>query len=205
MLTLIILYLICVWAFVSVIAYSFYSTTKMNHYKFRYWYAIGILNIFHLVLALYAVNSGDYSWNEIRWMTFSLISLLLFEIFIHQTNKRSLELHIRTTFYLLWIVSSFFWSLAVDLTITAIFIWLCIKSPHYVHRKYFTWAFILYGLVYLLPHIVPTTTLLPMVVGAVYSTLMGYGVYKLYTHDEKEDMKEILKREILKNEDRKRT
>lgn len=179
---LLLISLICIWTDVITRSHEFYSTAKFNRYKFRYWFAVGSLNIFHICLAFIYRITGNVVYQDARWITFLIINVLLFEIFVTSVKNRHLELYARVTYYILLVmeaISDKSYLLPI-LTITLLIL-VAQQCEHKVIAEHFRKTFYIYYLVYLVPLFVNEyTTTLSLTVGVIYSFHVMMGVRKLY-------------------------
>jgi len=188
-----------VWAAVSVMSSKFYATGKENRFRFRYWFAIGMLNIFHVLLAFLYKATGDGSFQEARWLAFVLIDALLLEVFIIPVIRRKQELFIRIGFYFCLILD-FMGSSPFFIIINAIILmYLALHSKFKMIKAHFFTSFVLYGLMSSVPYFVGFTTNWSLFVGMLYSTHMAVGVFRLYS-EERSD--EIIKEKMREEKDK---
>lgn len=197
MLTLLALMLI--WSLVAGMAFEFYTTTKENRFRFRYWFTIGMLNVFHILLAIMYKSTGDATFQEARWVAFIIIDVLMLEVFIKPVIRRRLELFVRSAFYFLLILDFMGNSPVYLLSTSIILILLSSKADCEVTKKHFTWSFVLHGVAMTVPFITGFTSALSLLAGLVYSAHLALGVKKLY--DLENTAEEIQKRLILEQEE----
>lgn len=187
-----------IWVSVSVMSSEFYSTGKENRFRFRYWFAVGMLNIFHILLAFFYKYTGYASFQDARWLAFILIDALLLEIFIMPIARRKCELFVRTTFYFALILD-FMGNTPIFIIINSIIlIYLASKMKYKKVGNHFRISFVLYGVMSALPYFVGFTTNLSLLAGLVYSAHLGWGVRILY----KEEKTDELMKQRLREEER---
>ena len=165
---------------ISVHCFEFYTTAMENRYKFRYWFAIGIVNIFHILLAIYGDLSGDYSLQSARWASFALMDVLLLEIFVSSVKGRRLELFIRSSYYVSSLASPVILTWIFPVYNCGILIYLALKSEKYPHNRHFAVSFILYALTTIVPTIWGFGTNLSFFMGVLFLGHLMYGVHSLY-------------------------
>lgn len=166
---------------VSVMCYEFYTTTLVNRFKFRYWFAIGFLNAFHILLALYFEVTGDATYQTVRWATFALMDVLYLEIFLRPNTfkERRIELLVRVGFYYITLLSPviMFYPLNILIALTlATIAWLSKEPMH----KWFTVSFIIYAFTTIIPEIFGYGTDISFLTGVAFMLHLMFGVYKLY-------------------------
>jgi signal transduction histidine kinase len=189
------LFIIIVWLAISVMSYEFYTTAKINRFRFRYWFAISMLNVFQAIVGAVVIYSSNQDYQTARWVAFVLIDALYLEIFIPPIARRKIELFVRTIFYLFLAVNfmmpnPFF--LLVDIVILMV---LTRKSEYNVLRKHFSVSMAFYFLAVLLPHLFGYTGDISLLIGLVFSTHLAYGVYKLY---KEEQTAELIKQAVVR-------
>jgi len=176
-----------IWVSVSVMSSEFYSTGKENRFRFRYWFSIGMLNIFHIILAFFYKMTGDAGFQEARWLAFVLVDALLLEIFVIPIAKRKCELFVRTAFYFCLILD-FMGNTPVFMVVNSIIlIYLASNMKYDKPKKHFKISFVLYGLMSTLPYFVGFTTNLSLLSGLVYSAHLGWGVRMLYKEEKADE------------------
>jgi hypothetical protein len=166
---------------VATMCYEFYTTGKVNRYKFRYWFAIGLLNAFHLSLAVYFLATGDGHLQNARWATFALMEVLYLEIFINQFTfkKRRNELLLRVVFYYLVLLSPVLLFYPLNIAIASILSILAFKSTDELHN-WFGVSFILYAFTTIIPEIFGYGSDISFFMGIMYMSHLFLGVYRLY-------------------------
>jgi hypothetical protein len=165
---------------VTVHCYEFYTTSKINRYKFRYWFSVGLLSVFHLSLAMYAEYTGDTKFNEIRWLTFTVQDILFLEIFTYHMSKRKVELFVRATYYFICIISSVFYFWGFNMIICSILVTLALTNKDYPMNKHFALSFVLYSLTTIVPTVFGYGTFLSFLTGVVFMGHLLVGVNKVY-------------------------
>lgn len=191
---IIIMSLMIVWVSVVVMTYEFYTTGKRNRFKFRFWYSIGMLNIFHLLLAVVYRHTGSQMFQDARWLAFLLIDAMLLEIFIYPLKHRQPELIIRTVYYFALImdqVSNHPYFCLVNITIL---VYLTFKLEYNDIGKHFRKTFLIYYGVVLVPYMTGYTQTWSLLIGLVYSTHCALGVRKMY---KAEKVDELMREQIM--------
>lgn len=186
--------IVLVWMMIAVMSYEFYTTTKENRFRFRYWFAIGMLNMFQAFLGMVVIYSDITDYQIARWVAFVLIDALFLEMFIFPVARRKKELFIRTFFY---------FNLVLDfmtphpyfllLNIIVLFI-LARMSTYYTTKTHFSISMILYGAAILIPYLTAYTQLPSLITGLIFSLHSFWGVSKLY---KEEQTNELIKEEML--------
>lgn len=177
--------LIGIWTWVAVLSYEFYSTGKYNRYRFRYWFIVGTLNIFHCVLGIFYLATNAPDLLEFRWLSFMLIDLLLFEIFIPKApKKRSSELLLRLLFFIILIISYSPTSIGV----TTVFISLILLALSYTAEypkiaKHFRITFVLHLVVNTAPYFFGVSSVTSLLIGILYSVHVAFGVQLMYNEE----------------------
>jgi hypothetical protein len=168
------------------------SYSSHNKYRFRYWAVIGFLNLFHIGLAILKQYVQIPELSEARWLSFMIIDIMLLEIFIVSLKQRKTELMLRVIFYLMLIVdmASGHWILPICEGI--ILMYVASKSPYPNTNKYFIGTFFLFICMELAPYIqLPVleqwegfTNRFSLLVGAIYSINLAYGVKVFYDSEQ---------------------
>lgn len=180
----------------ATLSYSFYSTSKKNHYRFRHVYTISILLSFQCVLAIYYLCTGDSSVSSARFMAFNLAEVSMFYFIIRSYPNRHFELIITSVFTIIILVSAIWMSLFYNILIALILISLSLLSKDDVLIKWFSISFMLYGLTSIVPTIFGFTHFESILMGLIFTIHFTLGVRKLY-HKEKTD--DELKKLILED------
>lgn len=187
------LVLLVLWGSTTMYCYEFYKSGLYNRYKFRYWFSIGMLNIFHLFMLIVYKHTGVTEFLEGRWIAFLIIELLYLEIFIVPVRKRYVELFIRTGYYFLLVMT---YSLDNDLIFLgniAILFWLANKSEYNILRTHFRVSFLLYVLVITVPILFGYSTAASLIAGLIFSSHIIVGIRKLYYLEHGDEMmKQVL-------------
>lgn len=189
--------LLGIWIPVCVMTYEFYTTGKRNRFKFRFWFSIGMLNLFHILLAILFKFTGNPTFQEARWLAFILIDAMLLEIFIYPLKQRTSELVFRVIYYFSLIMDQmsnhpFFLLINISLLI-----YLASKSEYPEISKHFKWTFVIYYGVVLVPYISGYTQTWSLLIGLLYSFHVVLGVKKLYIC---EQVDEYIREEMLQEE-----
>jgi hypothetical protein len=119
---------------------------------------VGMLNIFHIILAFVYKATGDASFQEARWLAFVLVDALLLEIFVMPVARRKCELFVRTAFYFALILDFMGTTPIFMVGNSIILIYLANQMKYEKARKHFRISFVLYGLMSTLPYFVGFTT-----------------------------------------------
>lgn len=163
---------------IALMCYEFYTTAKENHIRFRYWFAIGVLNAFHIGLAIYLILSGDARFQEVRWATFALMEILYLEIFLRADTfrHRRTELFVRTYYYYMVLSTPvvLFWPLDIIIALTLSY--LAYKDG----QKWFCVSFVLYAFTTIIPEIFGYGTTESFMMGALFMCHLMLGVHRLY-------------------------
>lgn len=177
--------LIGIWTWSTLMSYEFYSTGKYNRYRFRYWFGIGALNIFHLVLAFFYKIYKDPGFLEYRWMAFMIIDILLFEIFIPKAPKsRSSELFLRITYYVLLIMAYSVNSSGIAICFVSLILLLLSLSSEYPKiSKHFRVTFALHLFMNIAPFLFGYVSGMSLFLGTIYSIHMVLGVKIMYNEE----------------------
>lgn len=186
--------IVIIWMTVAVMSYEFYTTAKLNRFRFRYWFAIAILNIFQAILGAYYIYSNNGDIQTARWVAFVIIDILYLEIFIPPIARRTLELFVRTAFYFALVIDFMTPSpylLLINVVVLGI---LARHSDYNTARNHFSFSMVLYFFVNLIPYLTGYTEILSLAVGFVFSLHIMYGVYQLYLE---EQTNELIKEQIL--------
>jgi hypothetical protein len=174
---------------ISTLCYDFYTTAKVNRFKFRHWFSVGILNSFVVVLAMYFEVTGSTHFQDVRWATFAMMEILFLEIFINQYSflHRRNELLVRVIYYWAVLISPILMYATLNVFISIVLIWLAFTG-NCVNGKWFGWSFILYGLTTIIPEIFGYGTIQSFLIGVIFTTHLFVGVYKLYKLELKKEI-----------------
>jgi hypothetical protein len=166
---------------ISTMCYEFYTTTKINRFKFRHWFAIGMLNAFTVSLALYFEVSGDAHFQNVRWATFAMMEVLFLEIFINQYTfrHRRNELLVRTVYYWAVLLSPVIMYAPLNILISIIISYLAFTGDRVI-GSWFGWSFVLYGMTTVIPEMFGYGTIASFLIGNIFTIHLFIGVYKLY-------------------------
>lgn len=192
--------IIGIWIFVGVLSFSFFTTTKENHYRFRSLYTIASMSVFQAILGMYFLVSGDAQYQEVRWLTFTLMESQFLNFAIRDTKKRHLQLLIQTVFYFVLLMSQVHYSLIMNFLIAGILVAISITSPVEIIKKHFSISFALYFLTALVPAIVGFTTNISLFMGVIFSAHFAWGVFKMYTSEKVKDEIELQIRTKIEKE-----
>lgn len=195
----ILLVLFGTWLTVTVMAKEFYETAPQNknRFRFRYWFVVGILNMFHVFIAFINQYIQSDILQDTRWLAFMIIDIFLLEIFIVNVKTRRLELYLRVIFYMCLIFDMATSVSPIFVVIQGcILLYTAIHSPYKNIPEHFKVTFILYICMGIAPYIpIPEiggfTHLFSLVVGMIYSIHLAFGVKKFY---EEEKILEAIKR-----------
>lgn len=179
---------------VSVVSYEFYTTALVNRYKFRYWFAIGCLTMFHLSLAMYQEFTGMTNFVPVRWAAFALQDLLLLEIFVYPMKTRRVELFIRMIYYYSVLMASVMDTGLYSIFNALVLMFLSWNTRSTTMHKWFTISFALYVMTTVVPEIVGYGTTGSFLIGVLFMAHLMIGVVRLYLHERV--------REELKHEER---
>lgn len=185
--------IIMVDLYIATISFSFFATSKVNHFKFKHIYQMKVLLIFQSILAIIVLITGNKELNSIRWLcfTFAEYSMLLFAI--SHYKKRHFELLITSIYIILLLISTLMYSLAISLIITGILVLLCLLSKEEIVKKWFSVSFLIYGLVNIVPYYFGLTDTESILVGLIFTLHISAGVVKLYQKDKVDDeLKKLL-------------
>ena len=181
--------LIVVWMFISRLSFYFFTTTTVNRFRFRYWTAIAVFNLFHLILAVIFKLTGDELIQTLRWQTFFLIDVLTIEIFINVISNRRTEIFLRSVFYFSAIVQSVtdFWMFAILMGLILIDLASKVDSLRLrkLYYKMFAWymaamaaPFVHFS--WIAPGYEGFTNIISLSIGAIYSLHVACAIYTLY-------------------------
>ena len=189
--------IIGMWGYIGVLTFALYSTTIDNHHQMRMFYTISVLNIMQAVLGIYYIITKDTSWQEARWVAFSLIEIAYLSFVIGTFKRRWIELVIRTLFYVVILISWVVYSLWINILICAILATLAYCNKERIIRKHFTWIFSLYAMTSIVPVVFGFTGVGSLWAGVVYTFAFAYGAKRLYDAEKVKDaIAEQIKLEI---------
>lgn len=186
--------IIILWTTVSVYGFSFYASSRQNHYKFSHLYQAGFLNIFQSLLGIYFIVTGDDRLQSARWITFSFLELVFLYFILRSYNKRHIELIVVSLFMVVLLLSTLWLNLIFNIMIVAILVTLSILSKDRILSRWFSVSFILYGFTSIIPSIYGFTQTESLLAGLIFSLHFMIGVRKIY-HQEKID--DELKKKII--------
>lgn len=188
---LILLVLFGTWLTVTVMSKEFYETAPQNknRFRFRYWFIIGIMNMFHIFVAFINQYVNSDILSNSRWYAFFIINIFLLEIFIVNVKTRKLELYLRVIFYMCLIFNMSITGIAIFSIVQGlILIYTASHSPYENIPQHFKITFILYICMSIAPLIpIPViggfTQAFSLFVGAIYSLHLACGVKKFYAEE----------------------
>lgn len=181
----------------ATLCYSFYSSAKLNHYRFRHLYQFSILIIFESVLAIYSLITSDTTVNEIRWMAFSFAELSIFYFILKSYSNRHFELIIGSVYIIILLISSLLLNVWLNILLVLILIMLSLMSKDKILKSHFSCSFALYGCTSVVPSVFGFTQFESILMGLIFTLHFTLGIRKLYVHEKTDDE---LKRMLLNNE-----
>ena len=146
------------WLYSGALSYSYYSTSVKNHYRYKNIYTISVLNVFQAVLGIYFIVTGDEIFQQVRWLTFTLIDYQLLGFLLRGTNKRQFELIITSVYSILLLLSTLYLSVWFDVAIALILVCVARKSHESIVKSWFALSMIIYGFTSVIPTMVGFTT-----------------------------------------------
>lgn len=182
----VIFFLIIVWTIVPVLSYEVFSKAKNNHLKFRYWFSIGMLTMFQLLLGALYILEINTELQSVRWIAFVFIDWMLLEIFIVAIIQRKIELFTRVIFFTLLLLDTVVVSFIPLFLVACILTVLAYKSKCVITSEHFRYTFILYMGAIIAPHIFGFTSIESLLIGLVYSIHLVWGFIKIYNLEWKE-------------------
>lgn len=196
--------IIGVWGYIGVLTFALYSTALDNHHQMRMFYTIAVLNIMQALLGIYYIITGNGDWQQARWVAFALIEIAYLSFVLGAFKVRWLELGVRTFFYIIVLASIVVSNVWLNIAISMILALLAYHSQEKLIKKYFTWIFIVYAFVNIIPVIAGFTTNYSLLTGVVYTSMFAYGAKKLYDKEKVNDEIESQIRKELEDEFEKR-
>lgn len=164
----------------ATLSYSFYSTSKKNHFRFKHAYTSNVLLILQSILAIYFLISGNDRLNEARWMCFNLAELSMFYFVLRSYANRHFELIITSVFMVILMLSTLYLSLIFNLMIVAILIGLSLASRDNMLKRWFSVSFLLYSFTSIVPVVLGFTQTESILAGLVFTLHFTVGIRKLY-------------------------
>ena len=194
--------IIILFLYVARLSYSYYSTSKKNHYKYKTLYSAGFLMCFQAVLAFNFIWFGDSILQETRWFIFYIVEVLYMSMLLKNTKlQRRHELSITSLFLVVVLMGTVQWSLAFDMVKVVILIFLGLTSKEPITRKYYTISMCIYGLALLAPSLFGLTGNESLFMGVLFASSFAYASKKIYNKEKIDDaLLELIREENYRKE-----
>lgn len=180
-----ILVMISMWAYMMVLSHDHYILGKVNRYRFRFWFAISGLNIIHLLLVSYIMITNDYILQDVRWMIFLCMELLMFESMLSYTTAgRRVELFFRLAFYITVIgANAFIDNITLTVLYTMMLVVVAFTMRENRQSKWFGGAMVMYMIAMVAPKFCGPSTPISLFAGTAFTVAMLISMTRAYRFD----------------------
>lgn len=178
----------------GMLSFSFYGTSKKNHFKFKHAYTSNVLLILQSVLAIYYLVSGNDRFNDARWIAFSLAELSMFYFVLRSYPNRHFELIITAVFMVVLLMSTLWLNVWYNVLIVLILVILSLLSRDEILSKWFSISFLLYGMTSIIPNLFGFTQFESILMGLLFTIHFTIGIRRLYVKEKTDEhLKDLIK------------
>lgn len=169
---------------ISVMCYEFFVRSRVNHFRFRYWFVASFFGLFQVSLGLINVFMCSDYIQSMRWLSFVVMNIALLEVFIYNAKlNRRVELVGRCVFYILVCADNLATTPVYAIGLSAILMYVA----YCCNQMYFVVSFLLLAVSYIVPYATGFSTEYSLIAGTVYSLHVIYGIYSMYNRERIED------------------
>jgi len=197
---ILILISLSIWIIITTLSYEFYTTAKENRFKFRYWFAIGILNIFQLVILGIFVAENSFDALHFKLLSRMIVNVLMLELFIAPIARRKIELLVRSSFYFMLMLNATGSTPFFLMTNVVVLIVLAFKSEYYTVRRIFPASLFFYSLTILTSYFQGPFGFATLGSNIVFASSLAYGIKKLYEEEQTHELVKQKMREKISKE-----